>query len=55
MIWYDELPDFAFAGMKEMFRKLIWQKHYDFVLIAYAYWASLLDVSLPAETVSVLD
>jgi glycosyltransferase involved in cell wall biosynthesis len=48
---YRALPDFAFNGMRKYFDSLVSKKHYDFILISYAYWANLIkDRSYPATT-----
>ncbi len=49
-----ELPDFAFSGMKNLFRQLLLRNHYDFVLISYVHWAGLLEQELPYQPVRVL-
>ncbi|MFZ4522234.1 MAG: glycosyltransferase [Bacteroidales bacterium] len=48
------LPDFAFPGMKSMFRKIVRNNHYDFIIIGYVYWANLLKGVSLSNAVSVL-
>jgi len=49
-----QLPDFAFQGMKQLFRQLVTTHHYDYVLISYVHWAGLLEQELPYRPVTVL-
>lgn len=50
---YEELPDYAFPGMKKKYAEILAGKQYDFILISYVHWANLLDTpqSQPGKTI----
>jgi glycosyltransferase involved in cell wall biosynthesis len=52
-IKFSELPDYAFNGMKDMFREIVTSERYDFILISYVYWAHLLD-ALPGKNSEII-
>jgi glycosyltransferase involved in cell wall biosynthesis len=54
-IKFSELPDYAFNGMKEMFREITASERYDFILISYVYWAHLLDSLANKNSEIILD
>jgi glycosyltransferase involved in cell wall biosynthesis len=52
---FETLPDYAFPGMKSLFKDLTAKKTYDFIIISYVNWAGLLEgVSLPHSSI-ILD
>ncbi len=50
-----ELPDFAFKGMREYFDMIVGKRHYDYILISYAYWANLIEDRSYPNTTLVLE
>lgn len=50
----SQIFDFAYDGMKAMFRKIVNKNKYDFIVISYVYWANLLEVDIPYRTCKVL-
>lgn len=41
-IVFEQLPDYAFPGMKKKFDEILSRKQYDFILFSYVHWANLL-------------
>ena len=41
-IIFEQLPDYAFPGMKKKFDEISSRKQYDFILFSYVHWANLL-------------
>lgn len=52
---YQELPDFAFSGMRKYFDRIVSSGHYNYILISYAYWAGLIEGRSYPDTTLVLE
>jgi glycosyltransferase involved in cell wall biosynthesis len=52
---YTHLPDFAYESMQKQFNQIVTDRHYDFILISYVYWANLLDRAPVKRSVKLLD
>jgi glycosyltransferase involved in cell wall biosynthesis len=50
----EHLPDFAFRGMRNMFKRIVHENRYDFILIGYVYWANLLKEEIPSHVTPIL-
>ncbi|MFC2155564.1 glycosyltransferase [Acidobacteriota bacterium] len=54
-IIFEQLPDYAFPGMKKKFDEILSRKQYDFILISYIHWANLLETRDSYRSKLILD
>ena len=52
---YEELPDYAFPGMKRKFKEILSKKQYDFILFSYVHWANLIETTVQLPGKLILD
>lgn len=54
-ISFPELPDYTYRGMKRQFEEILSRRKYDYILISYVYWATLIEPESPQDSTTVLD
>ena len=54
-IIFEELPDYAFPGMKKKFDEILSRKKYDYILFSYVHWANLLQIRERYQSKLILD
>ena len=52
---FNSLPDFAFSEMKDQFKRIVNETPYETLFFSYAYWAKLLDVEIPSNSIKMLE
>lgn len=53
----SHLPNYAFTGLRKLFNRIIRRNDYDFILISYVQWASLIkgNETLPGKTILTME
>ncbi len=52
---FHRLPDYAFFGMKQLFKRIIKTNNYSHILISYVQWANLVDPNIHQHHNCILD